>query len=72
MTEEDVAKLVQGAGGELVPFARFRLQDMWGLRNQGKLIEKLEAFCETNGFEYRHEQATAQFLIGLKEAPETS
>ena len=72
MTEEDVAKVVQDAGGEFVPFARFRLQDMWGIRNQGTLMKKLEALCEANGFEYRYDQATAQFRIRLKgKLPET-
>ena len=66
MTEEDVVKTVQDAGGQLVRFPRSALLNLWGLLTQDELTGKLEALCEANGFEYRYDQATAQFRIRLR------
>ena len=66
MTEGDLVKAVQDAGGQLVRFPRSGLLNMWGLRTRDEITGKLEALCEANGFEYRYDQATAQFRIRLK------
>ena len=71
MTEEDIVSAVQDAGVELVSVPRSQLLNMWSLRTQDELTERLEALCEANGFEYRYDQETRLFRIRLKEVPET-
>ena len=67
MTEEDVVKKVQDAKGELVPFPRSFLLNMWHLKSRVELDYRVERLCQSNAFESSYDQASMQFRIRLKD-----